>query len=730
MFVYNVVALCRKDDKKMKFKSRFFKQVAIAVCVTGVLFSCFGISGCTDKTPEPTATPKPEETALYVSPSGSDDADGSENSPFASPERAVEEVRKLVAAGLNKSVTVYFHAGDYKVTNINFTEADNGTEQYRVTYKAFGDGDVIFNGGKALANNDFVSVTDEDVLSRLNNSAKDKIKVIDLRKMGLTRADIGEIYEIGTGGTASKYDDGTVGNNCELFWNDKRMTVARYPNTGFNLIEKVIDEGNRDDFTPGIVGVDAQTLEVMKTWKEPDKVWMFGYFKFNWADMTTPVKSIDFETGAIQPAHYSWYGYTEGAEYYFFNVLEELDAPGEYYIDRDNMLLYVYPPEDEADADALISVTTSKLITGNVSNVTFENIQFKGVRNDVIDITGDNNIFRDCKVLNSYGWAININGWNNLVYGCEVSYMGRGGIRLTGGDRATLTPGNNIVENCYVHHFEEVYRTYQQGIFVIGCGNKVLHNEIAYAPHCVLSYSGNDHLLAYNYIHDVVYESSDAGALYIGGDWTSCGTEIKYNLFENIVGTEGNYPKAIYFDDGMSSGTVYGNIIKNCSGAALNIGGGRDMVIKNNLVISDGTPIYYDDRFALDGWASIYRNTKPGEGMWTTLDRVPYKSELWQKRFPLLAKVTTDYADYLSPDFPANPAYSIVEHNIFVGRQSSNLEISDVVREYSTIGVNYSYRSEAEILEKGTYTVLETKIYLNNIPWEQIPYQDIGRYKN
>ena len=95
----------------MKFKSRFSKQIAIAVCVTGVFFSCFGLSGCTGKTPEPTAIPKPEETALYVSPRGSDDADGSENSPFASPERAVEEVRKLVAAGLNKAVTVYFHAG-------------------------------------------------------------------------------------------------------------------------------------------------------------------------------------------------------------------------------------------------------------------------------------------------------------------------------------------------------------------------------------------------------------------------------------------------------------------------------------------------------------------------------------------------------------------------------------------------------------------------------------------
>lgn len=711
----------------MNFKLKKFKKLAAVCCLTGVLFSC--VAGCSGKTPEPTESPKPDETAFFVSPSGSDEADGSEAAPFATPERAVQAVRELIAHGLSKPVTVYFHAGDYKVTNINFTEADSGTEQYGVTYKAFGDGDVIFNGGMTLVNDKFVSVTDEAVLSRLNDSVKDKIKVIDLKKEGLSREDIGEIYEIGTSGTASSYNDGTVGNNCELFWNDTRLTVARYPNSGFSSVDKLIDSGDKDKLIGGTIGVDSTTLKRMKTWQELDKAWVFGYFQFNWADMTTPIKSVDLETGAVELAHYSVYGYKDGAEYYFFNVLEELDAPGEYYIDRDNMLMYVYPPEGTEDKSALLSVTQSQLITGTVSNVTFEGLQFKGVRNDIVTLNGDNITFKNCKFLNSYGWAVRMEGENLLVYGCEVAYMGKGGIYLIGGDRATLTPGNNIVENCYVHHFEEVFRTYQQGIFIRGCGNQVIHNEIAYAPHCVLSYEGNDHLLAYNYIHDVVYESSDAGALYVGGDWTSCGTVIKFNLFENIVGNEGNFPKAIYFDDGMSSGTIYGNIIKNCTGAALNIGGGRDVVIKNNLVISDGTPIFYDDRFARDGWASLYYNTKPGEGMWTTLDRVPYKSDLWKERFPLLAQIKTDYADHMDKDFPGNPSYSVVEHNIFIGKKSKLFEISDTVYEYSTIGINYSYGYEQEILEKGTYTVQENKIYLNGMTWEQIPYQDIGRYK-
>ena len=699
-------------------KKTFFLKVMTAVFfLTSVFVPCSWLTGCSNKV---------NETAYYVSPKGSDENDGSKNKPFATPEKAVEAVRETIAAGLNKPVTVYFHAGDYRLSNINFTEADSGTAEYPVTYKAYGDGDVIFNGGKTLANENFKTVTDEAILARLKDEVKDKVKVLDLKAEGLTLEDIGNLYAIGSASTASKYDDDTVGNNCELFWNDIRLTVARYPNTGFSTFVEVIDEGDKENLIAGTLKVDSQTLAEMKTWQEPEKAWIFGYFMFNWADMTTPVLSMDFDNATVTPKYYSSYGYKDDGEYYFFNILEELDAEGEYYIDRDNMLLYVYPPEENKDKDALMSVSTDVLITGeNVSNVTFEQIQFKGVRNDVIKLTGDNNTFRDCKVMNSYGWAIGITGTNNLVYGCEIAYMGKGGVNLKGGDRDTLTPGNNVIENCYIHHFEEIYRTYQQGAFVVGCGNKIIHNEIAYAPHCVLSYSGNDHLIAYNYIHDVVYESSDAGALYVGGDLTSFGTEVKYNLFENIGGTEGKYPKAIYFDDGMSGGTIYGNIVVNCSGNAINLGGGRSLMVKNNLVISDNSPLFYDDRFYYEGWAAHNAPALIG-----TLDRVPYTSDLWKERFPALASVSRDPEDYLSPDYAANPAYSEIENNIFIGKKSAKnfWDISDIVYEFSTIGINYSYAGRSEILEDGTYTVKELPIFLNNMKWEQIPYTEIGRY--
>ncbi len=665
------------------------------------------------------------EINLYISPNGNDNNSGKMSEPFKTPKRALDEVR-----GLNKAennITVYFMSGDYRLSNLNLDEACGGIKDNPVKYKAYGDGEVIINGGKTLKNADFKPVSDTEMYKRFKPEARDKISVIDLAAEGITKEDIGPMYAVGCANTSKEHNDGTYGNNCEVFWNDQRLTLARYPNKGFHKVEEVLEPGDRDILLPGVIKLQGETIDEIRTWKEPEKAWMFGYFMFDWAEQTTPLKSIDTKTGIVQPRHYSIYGYRAGGEYYFLNVPEELDCEGEYCIDRDNMMLYIYPPEDCKDADALISVSNDTLITGNVSNITFEGIIFKGVRNDVIVLDGDNITIKNCRVLNSYGKGIVIDGWNSYVYGCEVAYMGKGGVYLTGGDRATLTPGNCVVENCYIHHFEEVFRTYQQGIFIIGCGNKAIHNEIAYAPHLAMSYSGNDHLIAYNYVHHVVYESNDAGALYVGGDWTSYGTVVKYNLFEKIGGIKGKWPISMYFDDGMSACTVYGNITVNNFGNGIMIGGGRDMHVHNNLFISEVNPFHYDARMGKGGWADIYAKTKPGEGMWTTLMRVPYNtSELWKERFPRLASVITDYEQNESPDFPANPAYSVVSGNVFIGPYcgAEHWVLEDEVKKYSTVADNYIFGSDKNVLKPGTYELVE-----GLVPgFERIPYDEIGRY--
>lgn len=166
---------------------------------------------------------------------------------------------------------------------------------------------------------------------------------------------------------------------------------------------------------------------------------------------------------------------------------------------------------------------------------------------------------------------------------------------LTGGDRETLTSSENVVTNNLIYDWSQVYRTYQAAVNLNGVGTVCSHNEIYNSPHEAITYSGNNHVIEYNVIHDVVLESSDAGAIYAGRSWSYYGNVIRYNCIYNI-GSENFTPSGIYFDDALSGQEAYGNLLINIPGCAFLLGGGRDLKIENNLIINAATPIYYDDR--------------------------------------------------------------------------------------------------------------------------------------
>ncbi len=65
-----------------------------------------------------------------------------------------------------------------------------------------------------------------------------------------------------------------------------------------------------------------------------------------------------------------------------------------------------------------------------------------------------------CKIRNSGKWAVRIEGGRNCaVRGCEISGTGDGGVSVTGGDRATLTPGGHVVENSHIQDYSRWDRT-------------------------------------------------------------------------------------------------------------------------------------------------------------------------------------------------------------------------------------------------------------------------------
>lgn len=681
---------------------------------------------------------------FYVSPQGNDENDGSFERPFRTFARAQAAVRE---AKKDRELTVCVRAGEYFVKEVAFGPEDSGTPENRVVWRAYGDGDVVLNGGVALRAEDFHPIPDE-IRERLHGDAREKTLCVDLKTYGLTKADWGELSPIGMFGSEDKYDNVCREPNCELFFDGERMTLSRYPNAGENLqLDDVADVGDCFEFPAqnyytewndrrnhfgGRYIMDKATAKRVAGWKRQDGVWAYGRFHYDWADMSTPVRVFDTAHRTFFPAFVSRYGARKGGAYYFYNVLDELDAPGEWYLDRETGMLYFYPPRDLRGARVEMTITTKSVLhLKNAHDLTFEGFTFRGTRGDAVTIEGDRNVLRRFVISGVMGNGVVVNGRDNLVCEGEISHVGRGGIRLDGGDRETLTPGNNRADNNLIHDWAEVYRVYNVAVHLEGVGNICSHNEIYNAPHAAIFYYGNDHVVEYNHIHDVVKTSTDAGAIYSGQDWTRQGCVIRYNCLYNI-GEGDNRPDGIYFDDMLSGQTAYGNLIVRAKKYGFLIGGGRDIHVYNNVIIDCGKAITYDDRgydgLFHDGWAR--HAVVEGGCMWERLAASPYQTEIWKKHYPSLGRVSSDFSNPHDPNFAVNPANSHVHDNLIVDETGLVGRFDEGVRRYSTIENNFAYKSMQEAgFIADTYTLAPDAQAHKDMPaFTDLPLNQMGRY--
>lgn len=674
----------------------FKKSVCIilAVLIALTMASCSSNNAVFIKQADPVNLSQPQERAreqrekdIFVSPDGDDNNDGTEQNPVKTVERALELSKDFSS---QEEKVIYFSAGEYSVNSLNLTDEYKNTVFYA-------DDEVIFNGGVTLNLSDF-------------SDYKDNIKMLDLKAYGVTQEQIGQIRAFGAYNTAEKYDEsGSL--YCELFCDGERMTLSRYPNEGEENLRtgRIIDNGDskeiytssgtqqnpdwQDMKNPrgGTFAVDKEVLNRINGWKNSDDIWLFGCFQYDWADSTTPLAS--FDDGSVTTEYASVYGFKEDMPYYFFNVFEELDTVGEWYIDKENSVLYFIPPEDFENKSLELSLETDDLIIlDNAENIIFDGITFCGTRAGAIKGTGSNITVENCTIKNVGENAIEIEGNKILVENNTITATGKAGVVLTGGDRENLVSSENMVTNNLIYDWSQVYQTYQAAVALHGVGAVCSHNEIYNSPHEAITYSGNNHIIEYNVIHDVVLKSSDAGAIYSGRSWNQYGNILRYNCIYNI-GSEGFEPSGIYFDDALSGQEAYGNLLVNIPGSAFLLGGGRDLQIKNNVIVNAGTSISYDDRAIAgieDGGWFAHAKT-PNEGLWATLKEFDVNLDVWKKSYPQLSDLSDDFDNTDDPAFAANPVNSVVENNVVVNRKKNIGNIERRVEKYSTVQNNVLY---------------------------------------
>jgi len=639
---------------------------------------------------------------IHVSERGSDTHAGTAEAPLASLEGARQRVRALAT---HAPVVVVFEAGTYWFDQpVHFERADSGTPSGRVTYRAAEGAEVRFSGGQPIA--DWRSVTDKVVRGRLVPEARDAVRVADLRSQRITDFGGISIRGSGSGGPASMR--GVL--EPELFWNDEPMTLSRWPNEGFRSIHEA--------HTLQRIEVDTDRLG---RWVGEADPWILAYWFYNWAELYEPIAGIEPEEqvilrrGDIDPS----YGISPAAtRWYAFNLLSELDRPGEYYLDRERGLLYLWPPSEEGTA--VLSRSTGIITTDSLSFVSFEGFTMEACRATAVKLGGGTQTrVVGCTFRNLGEMAVNGSGHRHEVYGCDVYATGKGGISLSGGDRQTLTPALHNIENNHVHDYARRKRTYRTGISVRGVGSRIAHNLINDGPHMALTAVGNDHLLEYNEIHNVVYESGDAGAYYVGRDYTQRGMVLRYNYWHDIAGAEGHGGMTIYLDDQHCGHTIHGNLFERCANAAF-IGGGDDNIVTNNVFVGCRNAVHIDSR----GMTKMSSNR---ETHLQRLAAVPYQSDLWRERYPMLAIVMEDEMGI--------PKRNLIRTNISAGGIWD--DINRPTRHLQTITDNIVHDDDPDWVEvikdengKPIDLVFKDPAAVEEIGFEELPLDRIGVYED
>ena len=280
--------------------------------------------------------------------------------------------------------------------------------------------------------------------------------------------------------------------------------------------------------------------------------------------------------------------------YRALNVLEELDQPGEFVIDRGAGRLYLWPPADLKGAQITLATLDAPVVAlEDASHITLRGFVVEsGLDNGIEVRNGTECEIVACEVRNLRRLGIRVTGGTrHRVVSCDIHHTGQGGLVLGGGDRKTLTPaGHEAVDN-HLWRFSEHQLTSAYGLSFEGVGNRAAHNLIHDAPHQAVFVGGNDHVFEFNEVHHVCTETDDCGALYKGRNPSCRGNLIRFNYWHDIGSPMGHGNAAVYFDDGDGGDTVFGNVFVRCgepgrgSFGTVFSHGGHDNRAENNIFV-------------------------------------------------------------------------------------------------------------------------------------------------
>ncbi len=580
----------------------------------------------------------PRPLITWVAPNGDDANPGTEQEPFRTLERARDEIRRVRGTRTAHRAEVRLRDGLYRVTHTLELDARDS----HTVYRSVSDGGARLIGGVLIPAESATPVRNKAVLARIvEEDARAGLRQIDLRALGIT-----DFGELGPRGFRRAYKPAPL----ELFIDGVPQQIARWPNAGEARIPlgKVIDPGSKPrqgdySFRPGTFEYGVDRAE---RWAAAGDLYVSGIFCYGFADDTIKVASIDTEKQTFTTTHPHIYGFTKRSfcSWYALNLIEEIDRPGEYCVDKESGVLYFLPPPQfRGESEMLVSMLEAPMVAiEGAVGVRLEGIAFEASRGTGVTVErGARNLIADCEFRNLGIVAVQIGqgikpfpygkhdgcgnqasgedgepvsrelgSWHEHIYkhtawdreagvghavvACDIRDTGAGGVSLGGGNRKTLTPGANVVHNCDISRVNRWDWTYKAPVNIDGAGNRVTHCRLHHCPGIAVYLHGNDHVIAFNEMDNVLTDMSDMGAIYMGRDPSETGNVFRHNYFHDIRNYHrgGHGVQAIFFDDCSICGAeIVGNLFRNAgSTAAIKFNGGGACRIENNVFMDCPRP--------------------------------------------------------------------------------------------------------------------------------------------
>lgn len=506
-------------------------------------------------------------------------------------------------AGEVQANEICMRGGVYYVTDtVNMSYSAEWYKPLRIS--AYRNENVTINGGTDIKLSDMTAASDSFTDKIVDKPVQGKILQYSLKAAGIT--DYGEISRRGHLISEDKEAQ------AELSLDGTVQKLAGWPNDGFVGLKSVDKYGTRSK--SGIADGCSFTVDYDRPsqWSRQSEVWLSGTLGPNYEFDYYPVSSFDNENRRLYLREGAVMKYYTSPYFRFENIPEELDSPGEYYIDREDGILYFYPPEN-ADKNAVLTLTMPTHSTLNTSvnslirldgcrNIIFENLTFKGGRGSAV--TGNDNhgiSFINCDI-NSFGaHGIRLDASDKITLrNNRIHDVGQNGIEFTRcGNYDKIIPNYNLVCNNDIYNFARLERSYKAGInFGYRCvGAAAARNHIHDGPHAGMIFYGVNNEIYGNEFDNLVTEFSDMDALYANNSnypWER-GNRIYGNYFHDIGKSSINgvhqiNVRAIRTDNKGCGLNVFGNLFVGIGdGNNNNIGAvtaeGTHNRIVNNLFV-------------------------------------------------------------------------------------------------------------------------------------------------